>query len=260
MQLAIISSNDIFSRIALSKLYRDSNYLRDINCHIKINTPPKLSLRLFFKGLLKSPLYISYLLYEKYLLYKYSTLLCQHLPELPNMDLVIDNINSLKTINYLKSKQIDTVLFIRPLQIINKNFLDHFPNSYNLHNTMLPKYRGLGGVFQTLRHNDDYIGITVHKVTNKLDGGDIVKQDKLLLKNEFSLFEITLHSYLYSSKVLLNFIDELKSNRLNIVHQNNTEASSFSWPKFTHFVDLSNSKYRLFGSKHLKDIIESSTH
>ena len=45
-------------------------------------------------------------------------------------------------------------------------------------------------VFHAIANNEKYFGSTLHKVTNKYDEGDILSQNKLLIKNKniFTIF------------------------------------------------------------------------
>ena len=49
----------------------------------------------------------------------------------------------------------------------------------NLHYSLLPKYSGvigMKGVELAIKNNDDYLGVTTHRVTSDLDGGPIITQ------------------------------------------------------------------------------------
>jgi methionyl-tRNA formyltransferase len=55
--------------------------------------------------------------------------------------------------------------------------------SINLHPSLLPKYRGPNPVFWQLKHGEPHMGITLHLINDLVDGGDIVLQKDLVLKN-----------------------------------------------------------------------------
>ncbi|MCG6969554.1 MAG: hypothetical protein LJE85_07295 [Gammaproteobacteria bacterium] len=55
--------------------------------------------------------------------------------------------------------------------------------SINLHPSLLPKYRGPNPVFWQLKSGEPHMGITLHLINNLVDGGDIVLQKDLVMKN-----------------------------------------------------------------------------
>lgn len=55
--------------------------------------------------------------------------------------------------------------------------------SLNLHPSLLPKYRGPDPIFWQLHRGEVRTGVTIHKVNNLVDGGDIILQKDLRYKN-----------------------------------------------------------------------------
>ncbi len=51
--------------------------------------------------------------------------------------------------------------------------------SYNLHGSMLPKYRGRAPINWVLLHGEEETGITLHAMTPKPDDGDILAQERI---------------------------------------------------------------------------------
>ncbi len=55
--------------------------------------------------------------------------------------------------------------------------------AYNLHFSLLPKYRGASPLQSAILHGDHETGITFQKINDKMDAGDIVLQKKFSLQN-----------------------------------------------------------------------------
>lgn len=204
---------------------------------------------MLFRGLIKSPLYVAYMIGEMFYLYFYKQRLLKDVSLIDRFGMNVSDINSDNLINELKRQKIDTVLFIRPLLIVRKSFLEAFPESYNIHNTFLPKYRGLGGIFQTMRHGEKRLGITVHKMVAKLDAGDIALQEEIDIPSGSSLLEVTRESYKRASKVLLKFVDRYEQGTVELKPQDEDVASAFSWPRFSDFVRFYGCGYKLFKAR-----------
>jgi len=66
------------------------------------------------------------------------------------------------------------------MRVVSKKFCDAFAGQIiNLHPSLLPKYKGLHAVEQAFKSGDEVTGCTVHFVTEELDSGAIIKQQKV---------------------------------------------------------------------------------
>jgi hypothetical protein len=61
-------------------------------------------------------------------------------------------------------------------RIFDKACLDKFEHKFNFHNAPLPKYRGVNPINWALANNEKEHGISIHKITEKIDDGDIISQ------------------------------------------------------------------------------------
>jgi|GEM_PF-6213419 methionyl-tRNA formyltransferase len=245
MKIAVVTTNDFYSKIALDSLIEHSI----IDYSVKINITKKYQFKIIKRGLQKSFMYILYLIFESLVIKKNQGRLLEKVNLLNKFDCEVDDINSKSFIDKLKENSIEVVLFVRPNIIVKKNFLEAFPESYNIHNTMLPKYRGLGGIFQTLKNNDKILGITIHKMNDKMDAGDIAIQKTICIKDKDSLFGLTYRSYKKSSIVLLDFVLKYKNGILELKKQDETLASTYSWPKLKDFYMFFKTGHCLFSIK-----------
>ncbi len=55
-------------------------------------------------------------------------------------------------------------------------------NLFNLHFSLLPKYRGCHTNFLQIYNGEKYSGVTLHKIDNGIDTGDIIDQIKFKIK------------------------------------------------------------------------------
>jgi methionyl-tRNA formyltransferase len=78
--------------------------------------------------------------------------------------------------------------------ILPKYFIDIFPNkAYNIHASILPKWRGAAPIQRAIMHGDNQIGVTIIQVVEKLDAGNIflIKSfDRNPIKTSGDYFEI----------------------------------------------------------------------
>lgn len=84
----------------------------------------------------------------------------------------------------LQDKKIDLIFLAGFMRIIPEEFVKNWQNRiYNLHPSMLPKYKGLKAIDQAIKAHDE-IGVTIHRVIPELDSGEIVLQKRALKQKE----------------------------------------------------------------------------
>ena len=69
-----------------------------------------------------------------------------------------------------------TLLFYN--HIIEKNFIKKHKYIFNLHYTLLPKYKGINGLERSLNSKNMELGCTFHAVNEEVDSGEIIIQRK----------------------------------------------------------------------------------
>lgn len=62
-------------------------------------------------------------------------------------------------------------------------------NAYNIHPSLLPKYKGKDPINEVIKNKEKISGVTVHRLTNKFDEGEIIFQEKIFI-NIFDKREI----------------------------------------------------------------------
>ena len=81
-------------------------------------------------------------------------------------------------------------------QIFNEKIIKASKNKiFNIHLSLLPKYAGVWTMFQQMSDNEKYTGVTIHKINNYLDSGEIIIQKKIILNKKHTLFENQLKCY-----------------------------------------------------------------
>lgn len=71
------------------------------------------------------------------------------------------------------------------MRLIGGPLLDAFPNAIlNIHPSLLPAFPGVDAQVQAISHGVKISGVTVHLVTGELDGGPIVRQTAVPVKDD----------------------------------------------------------------------------
>jgi len=89
------------------------------------------------------------------------------------------DINAGAAAEFIRGHGCDLVIAVRPSQIFRTRFIDACPTILNFHCTRLPRYRGLAGVFHTLREGTEDLAVTLHEVPDeRVDAGPILIQQR----------------------------------------------------------------------------------
>ncbi len=69
-------------------------------------------------------------------------------------------------------------------QIFRKQHIGHFKLLLNVHNSLLPKYRGVRPINWALKNGETHHGVTLHQITSGIDEGPILAQEKFEIDPE----------------------------------------------------------------------------
>lgn len=69
-------------------------------------------------------------------------------------------------------------------QIFDDHSIDHFESLVNFHPSILPLYRGPAPSYWCLKNNERRTGYTLHKVSEKIDSGEVLFQDTVEIDND----------------------------------------------------------------------------
>ena len=112
-----------------------------------------------------------------------------------------------------KVKDLDYIFLAGYMRIISPYFLENYKKTIlNLHPSLLPKYKGKDAIEQAYKAQEREIGISIHYVNEELDGGGVIAQKSLTVKDGETLEEVTtriheLEHELYPN-VILKLVEE----------------------------------------------------
>ena len=87
--------------------------------------------------------------------------------------------------NELLARRVSLVCLAGFMRLIGTPLLDAFPNRIlNVHPSLLPSFPGVDAQRQALEHGVKFAGATVHIVTAELDGGPIVQQATVPVRDD----------------------------------------------------------------------------
>jgi phosphoribosylglycinamide formyltransferase-1 len=88
-------------------------------------------------------------------------------------------------VNQLKARQVSLVCLAGFMRLLSQVFIDAFPHAIvNIHPSLLPSFPGTNAQYQAWQHGVKWTGATVHLVTAELDGGPIVLQEAVPVRDD----------------------------------------------------------------------------
>ncbi|MFT6633169.1 MAG: folate-dependent phosphoribosylglycinamide formyltransferase PurN [Bacteriovoracaceae bacterium] len=123
---------------------------------------------------------------------------------------VENNINKKKYIDWLQARSPD-VLFSSCTLYFREEILG-LPKlcCLNRHAAHLPSYKGVWAIFHAYRNKEKTIGSSIHKMTLKIDGGEVVAQKIYSLNRSMSIDDLYRQSYSFAVKLLLEALKNLQ--------------------------------------------------
>ena len=117
---------------------------------------------------------------------------------------------------------IDICIVVAYGKIIPRKYLDMLA-FYNVHPSLLPKYRGAAPIQRAIENGEESTGVTIFKLTDQLDAGPIVMQESVEIE-EFETFdEVEAKLLNLGCQMLVEFLKDPFSH--DLVPQDESQAS-----------------------------------
>jgi methionyl-tRNA formyltransferase len=137
-----------------------------------------------------------------------------------------DKIKDKESIELVRGLDPDLIVIVAYGKILPKEILD-IPKygAINVHASLLPKYRGAAPVQRSLLNGDKYTGITIMKVTETLDAGDIILQESIPIYDADNASTLTERLFKLGAKLLISAVSQIKSGKTKPIKQDDEKAS-----------------------------------
>ncbi|MCP4337195.1 MAG: methionyl-tRNA formyltransferase [Mycoplasma sp.] len=101
----------------------------------------------------------------------------------------------------------------------------------NIHGSILPKYRGAAPIQYSILNGDSKTGISLIKMTNKMDAGDILFTSETVIENSYTSGDMFDILSVLASESIEQWLERISQDSFTLKKQNEKEVS-FS-PKIT---------------------------
>lgn len=151
------------------------------------------------------------------------------------------NTGESKIIAEIKSFQPDVILVSCYPKLIPNAILSLAKHgAFNLHPSLLPKYRGPSPLFWQIRDGISNYGVTLHRMNSCFDTGNIVLQENLKIRDGIHINEVNKLIANCAAELSLKFLDMLTDNNVKEIEQDERFSSYQSFPKQDDYrVDVS---------------------
>jgi len=120
-------------------------------------------------------------------------------------------------VSSINTFQPDLIVLAGFMRILSPIMTSVFKNKMiNIHPSLLPKYPGLNTHEQVLANDDDEHGVTIHSVSEELDGGPIIAQSKISVHKDQNLDDLIERIHAIEHKIFPKVISMIASKEIKI--------------------------------------------
>ena len=128
--------------------------------------------------------------------------------------------------NFFKKLNADLVIVVAYGQIIPKKFLDLTKKGFiNIHASILPKWRGAAPIQRSIMNLDKETGISIMKISEKLDTGPVCNTYRINLENNLNTKDVSEKLSLIASEKILDNIDDILEDKAKFIEQDHSKAT-----------------------------------
>ena len=133
-----------------------------------------------------------------------------------------------KLINFLKNVKIDVLISVNYLFLIEEDLIN-FPKkiAFNIHGSLLPKYKGRTPHVWSIINGEKKCGITAHLIEKECDAGDILEQKEIDIELTDTGNDILEKYKILYFPIIQNVLSKLKNSSLTFTKQDKSKSTYF---------------------------------
>jgi methionyl-tRNA formyltransferase len=111
-------------------------------------------------------------------------------------------------------------------KIIPKNIFNNFEKGLiGIHPSLLPKYRGPNPIREVILNGENETGVTIFLLDDLVDNGPIIKTERYILKGNEKYKDLEKELGILGGKVFNEIIEKYLNNEIELIKQNEKEAT-----------------------------------
>ena len=137
-----------------------------------------------------------------------------------------DTFETNEEINHFKRLKPDLVVVVAYGKILPSKLLNIDKLLFiNVHASLLPKWRGAAPIQRAIMNSDSETGISIMKITPRLDAGPVMLKEKIKISKEITHQDLSKKMSEIGAKLTLESIKLIENNEANFIEQKESEAS-----------------------------------
>lgn len=154
--------------------------------------------------------------------------LIQEFCEINNLSYFVGNPRNGASKEFISGISCDVLISINYLFLIEQDIIN-IPKilAFNIHGSLLPKYRGRTPHVWSIINNETTTGITAHLIDSGCDTGNIIEQVEIKIDSRDTGATILNKYETKYFPLVKNILNKIKNNELKTISQNNSIATYF---------------------------------
>ena len=138
-----------------------------------------------------------------------------------------ENINKeIEILENLDNEKIDLIIVLAFAQFLGKKVLN-IPKigAFNIHTSLLPKYRGAAPIQYALLNGDKSTGVSIQRMVKQMDAGDLCISSTVKISENETGGQLYTRLKFQAALSLNEFVDQLHSSSISYTKQNEVDAT-----------------------------------
>ena len=152
--------------------------------------------------------------------------------------------NNKEALNKITSKKADILIVVAYGLIIPEEILNLFNGHiYNIHASLLPRWRGAAPIHRAIEAGDKETGITIMKIVNQLDAGPMIMKEKVPISAEDTTDFLSKKLSKLGASMINAFLKNIERGKVIKLEKQNEEDVTYAKKinKLEAIADLNNS-------------------
>ena len=138
-------------------------------------------------------------------------------------------INNKEAINKITTKKADILIVVAYGLIIPDEILKAYNGHiYNIHASLLPRWRGAAPIHRAIEAGDKEAGITIMKIVNKLDAGPMIMKEKLSVSEEDTTDSLSKKLSDIGASLITTLLNDIERGKVIKLEKQNEENVTYA--------------------------------
>ena len=138
-------------------------------------------------------------------------------------------INNKEAINKITSKKADILIVVAYGLIIPEEILNAYNGHiYNIHASLLPRWRGAAPIHRAIEAGDKEAGITIMKIVSKLDAGPMIMKEKLSVSEEDTTDSLSKKLSDIGASLITTLLNDIERGKVIKLEKQNEENVTYA--------------------------------